>query len=280
VRNSRLRTLGFPGLLTLTFLAPNLVVAATTGPVPQGGVSPIPWNGPPPKKMHACLESEVKETPQHPGFMTNRSWAFVMDTRSCVPPATAVSPGMLGAKVEGWMDGAQCGVTTWVHSDVTAVYMLVQAPLCGNPAGLQEFWSGAYGRFWNAPTGNYQEYGPLGSPSQNMIVEEVEWSQAVGSPNAMGRVPRAAFTANGIDPSLMPDFVSVLTREGEVAGYARKADLISVDGRPPASHSGPIPVLDAQGRLLVGHMYPGLGFVPLGTSPTTVKPFEVLIEVH
>jgi hypothetical protein len=187
---------------------------------------------------------------------------------------------MLGVKVEGFSEGSYCGETTWVHNDTTAVAMWVLAPLCGNPAGIQEFWSRAYGRFWNVPTANYHEYGPLSSPSQNLFAEEVDWSQALGSSNTMGRIPRAAFTPNGLDPNLMPDFVSVLTRDGEIAGYARKADIVSVDGRPPASHSGPIPILDAQGRLLVGHMYPGLGFVPLGVSPTTVKPFEVLTEVH
>jgi len=62
---------------------------------------------------------------------------------------------------------------------------------------------------------------------------------------------------------LIPGSFTAVASQGRVVGYAPRADL-----RPPKIGTV-VPVYDENLKTLVGHMYPGIGFVPLGTSPSS-----------
>jgi len=92
-------------------------------------------------------------------------------------------------------------------------------------------------------------------------------------PPSVGRIPQSAFHNGKIDPSLVPDFVPALDHQGNVAGYVRKSDILpaAADSQgvvlhPSPASQGPIPVYDTSLTSVVGHMYPGVGFVPLGAQ--------------
>lgn len=96
-----------------------------------------------------------------------------------------------------------------------------------------------------------------------------------------GPIPEAAFTTTGIDPVLVPDFVQAVGRDGSVVGYIPKDAALSTsrgplaaDGRPTAAI---VPVYGADLTTLVGHFYPGRGFVPLGTDPEAVPTITVRV---
>ncbi|HLG68467.1 MAG TPA: hypothetical protein VKV36_11455 [Acidimicrobiales bacterium] len=101
-----------------------------------------------------------------------------------------------------------------------------------------------------------------------------------------GPIPPSAMSGGGIDWSQVPSFVPV-TSDGTVVGYVKRADLMPVpqgqpipgqvpssSEQPPAAGAGPqAPVVTVYGQDLstvVGHEYPGKGFVPLGVDPSTV----------
>jgi hypothetical protein len=87
-----------------------------------------------------------------------------------------------------------------------------------------------------------------------------------------GPIPDNAIVNGHIDPGRVPDFVSVVS-EGQTVGFTPKSDLITA----PASgiQLGVVgvpaikPVYGSDLKTLVGHVYPGTGFVPLGPQPST-----------
>jgi len=88
-----------------------------------------------------------------------------------------------------------------------------------------------------------------------------------------GPIPVAV---NGVLPwNLVPDYISVAGPNGKVVGYAPRSDLLippSLVGTPVPKGFGstPVPVYASNLTTLVGHMYPGVGYVPLETSPSSV----------
>lgn len=72
-----------------------------------------------------------------------------------------------------------------------------------------------------------------------------------------------------IDPSAVPDFVSVAGNNG-IVGYVPKAVVLEPTGDEA------IPVVGEDLQTVVGHLVPGKGFVPLGVDPATVpeRPVE------
>jgi hypothetical protein len=93
-----------------------------------------------------------------------------------------------------------------------------------------------------------------------------------------GPIPQAAYLATGIDAALAPDFVPVQSRDGTaVAGYVPKEYLVQSMPTFTASRSeGQVaPVYADDLTTLVGHMYPGRGFVPLGVDPDSVPTIPV-----
>ena len=97
----------------------------------------------------------------------------------------------------------------------------------------------------------------------------------------VGTVPPDAFTAQGVDLSKVPDYIPVVDHSGAVVGYARKQDLFAPPP-PGASGTSAGPTTQAQQQVqatsatpvygpdlatVVGWVYPGRGFVPLGQSP-------------
>lgn len=84
-----------------------------------------------------------------------------------------------------------------------------------------------------------------------------------------GPVPSSS--SGSIDWNRVPDFVSVVS-DGKAVGYAPRGYVI---GNPPGSKQSPdlskvVPVYANDLKTLVGHVYPGVGFVPLGESPWSV----------
>lgn len=90
-----------------------------------------------------------------------------------------------------------------------------------------------------------------------------------------GSIPSEAWQEDGsIDLSKLPDYIGVLDRQGEIAGYVERSALFP-DDPSRAPQDGEIPVVDESLERLVGHMVPGYGFVPLGTSTEDLDPFPV-----
>lgn len=84
-----------------------------------------------------------------------------------------------------------------------------------------------------------------------------------------GPIPAEAMAPGRVDLAKIPDYVSVLGKDGEIAGYVSKADLFPDPRQAPKSpeeavgRSGvaqPIPVYDA-GRRVIGHWAGREGFV-------------------
>jgi hypothetical protein len=78
---------------------------------------------------------------------------------------------------------------------------------------------------------------------------------------------------NGVvDASHVPDFIAYVGQTDHIIGWVPKEYLLE------ATHGdGPIPVYAGDLRTLIGHDFPGKGFVPLGRDPAaaTDAPFVV-----
>lgn len=94
-----------------------------------------------------------------------------------------------------------------------------------------------------------------------------------------GSLAAAAILTKGLIPispngslelNKAPSFVSVVSG-GKVVGYVPRADI--VPGKPgtpvPNGTRGVMTVYGSNLRTVVGHMYPGVGFVALGATPST-----------
>ena len=73
------------------------------------------------------------------------------------------------------------------------------------------------------------------------------------------------------DTKKIPDFIRAVGRDGKVVGYIQKAyEVPGPANRPMSSKTGSVaPVYASNLKTLVGHLYPGVGFVPLGKSPAS-----------
>lgn len=79
-------------------------------------------------------------------------------------------------------------------------------------------------------------------------------------------------TVNGrLDLHHAPDFISAIA-DGKVVGYVPRSYLLPTPPHTPVDQrlTGVAPVYGPHLKKLVGHMYPGVGFVPLGKSITSV----------
>lgn len=80
-----------------------------------------------------------------------------------------------------------------------------------------------------------------------------------------GPIPESAWRADGtIDESQVPDFIPA-TDDESVAGWIASDDVMSAD-RPEI-----ITVYGGDLVTVVGHMYPGEGFVPIGNEPASAR---------
>jgi hypothetical protein len=107
-------------------------------------------------------------------------------------------------------------------------------------------------------------------------------SSTAGEVATAGRVPEDATRPDGsVDLDRVPDLVGTLDRQGNLVGYAAKEDVFRsqsfTEGDPSNSPTDePVPVVSLEDRrTVIGHMYPGRGFVPLGSDPKTVPTFPV-----
>jgi hypothetical protein len=76
------------------------------------------------------------------------------------------------------------------------------------------------------------------------------------------------------DLSKVPDYVAAMDVHHPAAGtvgYVRKTDIFHLPGASSARDTGaPMTVYGDDLKVVVGHMYPNKGFVPIGTDPNTV----------
>lgn len=108
-----------------------------------------------------------------------------------------------------------------------------------------------------------------------LTVEAVAWRMPTKGP-----IPDNASPPQGgpTYPALVPDFVSAWARDGvTIAGYVPKRYLIGPFAPLPGTPSNPPqdepqPVYADDLTTLVGHMVPGVGFVPLNSSAPPVGP--------
>jgi hypothetical protein len=79
-------------------------------------------------------------------------------------------------------------------------------------------------------------------------------------------------STNGtVDSERVPNFISALGRDGKIAGYIPRAYILPAGANQPSgSGVGAVaPVYASNLKTLVGHFYPGVGFVPLGARPAS-----------
>jgi hypothetical protein len=88
-----------------------------------------------------------------------------------------------------------------------------------------------------------------------------------------GPIPASAWVGNGINYAAVPDYIPATDSTGATRGWVSKK-LAIPQGTPDDS---PIPVYADDLQTIVGHMYPGIGFVAVGVSPAAVprKPVTV-----
>jgi hypothetical protein len=83
-------------------------------------------------------------------------------------------------------------------------------------------------------------------------------------------MPQTFDVTNGsIDLKGVPDFIAVVKND-RVVGYVPRRDLFSPHSRMIGSTNPILPVYAADLKTLVGHTYPGIGFVAVGKSPDRV----------
>jgi hypothetical protein len=99
-------------------------------------------------------------------------------------------------------------------------------------------------------------------------------SQALSADRAVskGPIPQSAITSTGeIDPTRVPDFVPVWSRDGShYAGYVARAYVLGLEEPRRTAIRDAVdawPVYGPDLTTLVGRMFPDKGFVPLGTDP-------------
>jgi hypothetical protein len=69
----------------------------------------------------------------------------------------------------------------------------------------------------------------------------------------------------------IPDYVSVANRDGPgIAGYVKKTDMLPLVNGRPMMNANVWPVYADGGSPLVGHFYPGKGFVSLAEDPDNI----------
>lgn len=91
-----------------------------------------------------------------------------------------------------------------------------------------------------------------------------------------GRIPPEAFRVDGeLDVAAVPDLVVVEDDEGREVGYISKEYLTS--GWTPDGNE-PQPVVERDGVTVVGHIYPGVGFVEVGESSEPRAPVATVVE--
>jgi hypothetical protein len=97
-------------------------------------------------------------------------------------------------------------------------------------------------------------------------------SVAIAVDLTKGAVP---IESNGtLDLGQAPDFIIVVGGSGQVVGYVPRSDLVpqSANASMPVSGDGQLlPVYGPDLSTLVGHLYPGVGYVKLGVMPTTIS---------
>ena len=99
----------------------------------------------------------------------------------------------------------------------------------------------------------------------------------LGSPASIGKLSLTAGTIpssqNGsVKLKKIPDFIAAVGRTGKLVGYIPREYVLpsnSVNSPVSSKLGGVAPVYARNLKILVGHMYPGIGFVPLGTSRTS-----------
>jgi hypothetical protein len=226
-----------------------------------------------------CMESRAWTQiswPEEGNYIWHNVMLLTHSARDCEDSTLVVSPtDTLGINVAGFKNGLLCGSSGWSYSGAPYSFMSLGRTFCPlHP------WSGetatyktlSYGRVWHVPTGDYREWS-LSSP--NMLIQPGPFNKEA----SLGEhgIPDSAFTDKGIDETLTPELVGVMNRDGAIAGYVRRKYLI---GNSPRFLEGSVPVVSEDGRSLVGHMYPGRGFVPSGQRPEDVPLFSAAPSEH
>ena len=92
-------------------------------------------------------------------------------------------------------------------------------------------------------------------------------------------IPDDAFNSDGsLDSAKVPDYIPALDQQGNVVGYVSKQDAVPSQpvGSPrTGERNKPVPVLDNSLSNVVGYMYPGRGYVPIGHAPEEVPRIAV-----
>jgi hypothetical protein len=125
----------------------------------------------------------------------------------------------------------------------------------GQPSGIAIATHKAQPRVHPQAASTQSAHSPTGSATQTPEV---------------GPIPQSAFQPNGIDLSQVPDFIPTMSN-GKVVGFIPKSQIFPTSSAPqtPAEldASSIHAVYGPDLTTIIGYMYPGQVFVPLGETP-------------
>jgi hypothetical protein len=115
--------------------------------------------------IDSCIEAVIADVAENKAFIRSAP-----SPHECGPEQYTMPSGWLGAKADGYLDGAYCGTTGWTYSSSDTHLFGVGAFLCANPSGSQVFHTIAWGTVWaKQSNGTWIYASPMDvvSPNQN-----------------------------------------------------------------------------------------------------------------
>lgn len=107
-----------------------------------------------------CIKSTIADVADNKAYTRT-----AVNFNKCGSPVQSLPSGYLGARADGYRDGAYCGTTDYYYNSSSTYVFGVGSHLCSNPSGTQTFYTQARGRLWNGS--GYSYLGSQASPNQN-----------------------------------------------------------------------------------------------------------------
>lgn len=89
-----------------------------------------------------------------------------------------------------------------------------------------------------------------------------------------GPIPESAWRNGSVDRTQVPDFIPVEDSSGKTVGWAAAQQAIPLS----TPMDGPVPVYGDDLKTVVGSVYPGVGYVPLGVNPSSIARIPVTVS--
>ncbi len=109
-----------------------------------------------------CGEAVIRDVADNVAYSMT-----VFPLNSCWNSGANSQSGWLGARADGFREGAYCSTTGYAYNSGQTWLFGVGSVLCSNPVGLQAFHTKSYHRAWDVTTSQYVYMGTATSPNQS-----------------------------------------------------------------------------------------------------------------